>query len=171
MDWYGTWADEDRFKMYLHLYFPTDRDRPDWVILVDILKESYQNPSSLAAGEIWEDACSYINFNTITFVVDCTRIPLYNADPALWTARYSCEQAMFMYYDLATGDIGVWTPYDLVLDQEVKKIAHLLKKQPEEVLAVFSNWLQKGAPLYFNYVDIDSYDWINEPRYNIEYVY
>lgn len=170
LEWYNTWADNNNFKLYRHLYFPEDRDYPDWINLVDIYKDSYPNSSTLTPSENWEDARNCYNFNTISFVETASRISLFNADPDLWVNTYSCYQAMFMYYDLSTGTIDFWTPANLTLSYEIKDIALLLDKKPEEVFAIFARWLKNTTPLYFNYVGCEVFDWPNDPWYDIGYV-
>jgi hypothetical protein len=42
------------------------------------------------------------------------------------------------------------------------------------VLAIFSTWLSPtDSPdtLYFNFIETESFDWINDPWYNISYVF
>jgi hypothetical protein len=73
---------------------------------------------------------------------------------------------MFRYYQPTTGVIGFWTPADLVLNYEIQRIASLLEKKPEEVLAIFSSWLSPISPpnpLFFNYINTESYDWNQWP--------
>lgn len=170
-EWYDTWANDEQFKMYRHLYFPTDRDYPDWITLVNIVKESYPNSSSLTPGEIWEESYNYYNFSTISFVETYNKISLFNADPTFWVNEYSCEQAMFMYYDTLTQSIDFWTPADLTLSHDIRNIASLIEKKPEEVLAIFAKWLHTTDPLYFNYIGSDGFDWPNDPWHDIGYVY
>ena len=170
LEWYGTWSDNEQFKLYRHLYFPTDRDYPNWVTLINIFKESYPHPSTLTPSETWEQSWNYYNFMTVDFTESGSKINLFNADPTLWINTYSCEQAMFMYYDLSTGIIGFWTPENLTLNCEIKNIALLLEKTPQEVLAIFSNWLHGTSPLYFNYVGTEVFDWPNDPWHDISYV-
>lgn len=171
LEWYNTWANDAQFKMYRHLYFPTDRVYPNWVTLVDIIKESYPNPSSLTPSEVWEESYNYYNFSTISFMETYGKISLFNADPAIWIDEYSCEQAMFMYYDTLNQSIEFWKPSDLILNHEIKNIASLIDKKPEEVLAIFTEWLHNTNPLYFNYTGSDGFDWPNDPWHDIGYVY
>ena len=99
--------------MYSHLYFPTDKVHSNSVILVDIVKAPYPNPSFLTPSEIWEENYNYYNFNTISFMETFNKVSLFNTDPALWTNEYSCEQSTFMYYGTLTQIIGFWIPADL----------------------------------------------------------
>jgi hypothetical protein len=81
---------------------------------------------------------------------------------------------MFRYYDVLKDEIGFWSPNDLILNHEIVKISQLLGKKPEEVLAIFSNWLSPTGPgrtLYLNYIGTESYDWVSDPWYDISYVY
>lgn len=90
----------------------------------------------MLSGENWEDTCVSSSFTTIDFVESVDRIMLYNVDYAIWGDLYSPEQAMFRYYETSTGLIGFWTPEDLILSHEVKRIAIMLEKKPEEILAI-----------------------------------
>lgn len=174
LEWYNTWCTADQFKIFRHFYFPIDRDYPTWINLFNLIYESYPHPSTLLPNENWEEARDYSSFSTIDFFESGNKVNLINADPQLWTDIYSLEQAMFRYYDVSTGTIGFWTPTDLVLNHKMEKIAALLEKKPQEVIAIFSNWLENTGtynPLYFNYIGKESFDWANDPSYDISYVF
>lgn len=172
LEWYGSWANLDNFKLYRHFYFPIDREYPDWVTILQIVKEAYPHPSSVQLGENWEDSCETLAFTSIDFIESSGKVALYMVNPEIWSSMYTEEQAIFRYYDIEKGTIHFWTPRDLILDHEIRVIAGLINKKPEEVLAVFSNWLSGTGPynnLYFNYVGESSFDWINDPvvRYSL----
>jgi len=174
IEWYNTWSNVERFKIFKYFYFPIDRDCPTWINLFNLVCESYPHPSTLLSGESWEGACDYFSFSTIDFAETGTRINLVNADPQIWVDAYTWEQAMFKYYDTSNGVIGFWTPADLVLNYKVEKIATLLEKKPQEVIAIFSNWLKNTGywrPVYFNYISTEGFDWASDPQYSIEYVF
>lgn len=174
LEWYNTWCTVEQFKIFRHFYFPLDRDYPTWINLYSLVCESYPHPSTLLPNENWKESFDYSSFSTIDFVETASKINLVNADPQLWIDVYSCEQAMFRYYDVSTGAIGFWTPADLILNYKMEKIATLLEKKPQEVVAIFSNWLKNtGAyhPLYFNYINVESFDWANDPSYDISYIF
>jgi hypothetical protein len=174
LEWYNSWGALSQFKIYRHFYFPLGRDYPTWVSLSQLSQFTYPHPSLVPAGESWEGLCEIFNFSTIDFLESDNKVSLLSIDPSIWSESYTVEQAMFRYYDLLSEEIGFWTPKDLVLNSEINRVSALLEKKPEEVLAIFSNWLSSSGSnhiLYLNYVGAESYDWVNDPWYNIEYIY
>lgn len=173
-EWYSSWSNLDQFKIFRHFYFPLDRNTPSWVNLFQITKSSFPHSSMLLDREDWTSLCDSLIFSTIDFVEKENRLSLCSVDYSIWSNIYTPEQAMFRYYETTTGLIGFWTPADLVLNYEIQRVSALLEKKPEEVLAIFSTWLSPtDSPdtLYFNFIETESFDWINDPWYNISYVF
>ncbi len=173
LEWYSSWGTLDQFKIYRHFYFPLGRNAPTWVSLSQLTQFSYPHPSLIPTGETWEGLCEVSTFSTIDFLESGDRVSLLSVDPSIWLDNYTAEQAMFRYYDLLSEEVGFWTPKDLILDREINRVSALLDKKPEETLAIFSNWLSttgQDHSLYLNYVTAKSYDWVNDPWHQIEYV-
>lgn len=173
-EWYSSWSNLDQFKIFRHFYFPLDRDTPSWVNLFQITKSSFPHSSMLLDREDWTSLCDLLTFSTIDFMEKENRLSLCSVDYDIWSNIYTPEQAMFRYYETTTGLIGFWTPADLVLNYEIQRISTLLEKKPEEVLAIFSTWLSPTSSpntLYFNFIETESFDWVNDPWYNISYVF
>lgn len=172
-EWYGSWANLDQFKIFSHFYFPLDRDIPSWVELSKITKTSFPSSCMLLDQTDWIDLSDSLTFSTIDFVENEDRLSLCSVDPSIWSNTYTQEQAMFRYYEPTTGVVGLWTPADLVLNYEIGRVSNLLEKKPEEVLAIFSNWLSptgSANTLYFNFIETESFEWINDPWHDIGYV-
>jgi len=156
----------DQFKIFRHFYFHLDTDTPSRVNLFQIAKNSFPHSSMLLDDIDWVTLCDSLAFSTIDFVENQDRLLLSFVNPDIWSKIYTPEQAMFRYYQPTTGVIGFWTPADLVLNYEIQRIASLLEKKPEEVLAIFSSWLSPISPpnpLFFNYINTESYDWNQWP--------
>lgn len=173
LEWYRSWEDLAEFNLYRHLYFPIDRDRSGWVVLYQLMKSTYPHPSTVPCDETWESLCEASSFSTFDFMEFGDKVNLFSIDPSIWMDDFTPCQAIFRYYDVVTGEIGFWTPKDLILNHEAIRISRLLNKQPEEVVALFHNWLFKpGAPnhLYFNYTGAEGYDYVFDPYHEIEYV-
>lgn len=173
-EWYDSWSNLDQFKIFRHFYFPIDRDTPSWVNLFQITKTSFPHSSMLLDREDWTSLCDSVIFSTIDFMEKDNRLPLCSVDYSIWSNIYTPEQAMFRYYETTTGLIGFWTPADLILNYEIQRISSLLEKKPEEVLAIFSTWLSPTSStntLYFNFIETEGFDWINDPWYNVSYVF
>lgn len=172
LEWYRSWGNLQEFSLYRHLYFPLDRDHSSWMNLHSLTVNFYPHPDMVSSDKIWED-CESFNLTTIDFVKTETKVNLLSVDPSIWD-EYTQQQALFRYYDVSTGEIGFWTPKDLILNHEAIRIAKLLGKQPEEVLAIFQNWLYKaGTPpsLYLNYIGSETYGYVKDAWHEVEYVY
>jgi hypothetical protein len=171
-EWYNSWSNLDQFKIFRHFYFPLDRNIPSWVNLFQITKSSFPHSSILLDRADWVDLGDSLTFSTIDFVENADRLSLCSVDPIIWFNTYTQEQAMFRYYEPTTGIIALWTPADLVLNYEIGRVSSLLEKKPEEVLAIFSSWLSPTSTpntLYFNFIETESFDWINDPWHDIGY--
>ena len=165
-EWYKSWFNLDQFKIFRHFYFHLDTDTPSRVNLFQIAKNSFPHSSMLLDDIDWVTLCDSLTFSTIDFVENQDRLLLSSVNPDIWSKIYTLEQAMFRYYQPTTGVIGFWTPADLFLNYEIQRIASLLEKKPEEVLAIFSSWLSPISPpntLFFNYINTESYDWNQWP--------
>jgi hypothetical protein len=174
LEWYNTWAYTDEFKHYKSLYAPINRVIPSWVELLNFSKDLYSDTSMLLEGDRWEDSRESSFFSTIDFISTTDKIALHYVNPEIWVDLYTPEQAMFRYYDTVSDSIKFWTVEDLVIKNEISQIAKLIGKREEEVLAIFLKWInapEGWQPLYFNYAGAESFEWVNDPRYSIEYVY
>jgi hypothetical protein len=172
-EWYRSWSSLDQFKIFRHFYFPLDRDTPSWINLFQITKASFPHSSMLLDREDWSSLCESLTFSTIDFMEKENKLSLCSVDHTIWSNIYTPEQAMFRYYETTTGLIGFWTPADLLLNYEIQRISALLEKKPEEVLAIFSTWLSPTSSpntLFFNFIETESFDWIEDPWYSISYV-
>ena len=172
MTWYASWMDLPEFSIYKSFYLPWDRrGSTTWLELTEIFKISYPHPSIIPIDEAWELSSTTLKFSTIDFFQTDNKVSLYDHD-SMW-GLLTAEEAMFRYYDIETGEIGFWTPKDLILSKEIDNIAALTGRKPEELLIVFINWLSDSArcDLYFNFIATESFDWANDPKYDIQYVF